>query len=190
MREECGEGASFADREGTYIVTRSAGCDRVEFIQSWSANHVEDEVKLMTVISTREERPSCKELGKDATNGPYIDGLGVHLERQHYLRCTVPPGGHILRHHTRLFAIWRSHLHASREAKIAHLQIAVGIEEEIGRFEITMNDVRAVNRFESTESLVDKILRRENKQPTKQNQKKGTYLTVVIGKVLCADYTV
>jgi len=84
--------------------------------------------------------------------------LCVHLERQHNFRCTVPPRGHILRHQPSLFAICRCVLHASSEPKIANLKITVGIKQKIGGFEITMDNICAVNGFESAESLIDEVL--------------------------------
>lgn len=123
----------------------------------------------MSVISAWEERSCGEELGEDAPDGPYIDGLrttisslvgfsfwaghylGIHLERKHDFRCTVPPRSHVLRHQpSRLLPIRRNGvLHAPREPEIAYFEIAVGVQEEIGGFEISVDDVCAVYGFES-----------------------------------------
>lgn len=68
--------------------------------------------------------------------------LGIHAEREHDLWGAVPSGSHVctsvssrhvssltLGHETLLFRI-RS-LSASRESKVAHLEIAVRIQQEI-----------------------------------------------------------
>ena len=63
-------------------------------------------------------------------------------------------------HETRLGAGWFRGLDASGQAKIAHLQVAICIEEEIGWFEIPMDHVRAVEGLERSEGLVHKVLGR------------------------------
>lgn len=74
--------------------------------------------------------------------------LGVHLERQHDLRCTVPSRGNVFRHQPDLLARRRRCLHAPRQPKITDLKITVGIQEEIRGFEIPVDDIGAMDRFE------------------------------------------
>jgi len=40
-------------------------------------NHVEDEIKLVTVVSPRKQWPSCQEFCKDTTDCPDIDCLTI-----------------------------------------------------------------------------------------------------------------
>lgn len=83
--------------------------------------------------------------------------LGVHLEREHDLRRAVPPGGDVLGHETGL-PIGRGRARAAREPKVADLEIAVGVQKQISRFEIAVHDVRRVHRLECAERLVDEVL--------------------------------
>jgi hypothetical protein len=126
----------------------------------------------MTVITAREEGTPSEELSEDTSNGPDVDCLGVHLERQHDLGCTVPTGSHIFRHDANLLACGDAGLDASGQSEVANLEIAVGIEKQVGGFQVAMDNVGAVNRFEGAQSLVNEIL------------------TVIIRQVLSPDNTV
>lgn len=69
-------------------------------------------------------------------------------ETQHDFRSAVPTRGHVFRHE----ALVSSRLGGattrcvpSRKAKVADLQFAVGIHEEVSRLEITMQHVCGVD---------------------------------------------
>ena len=51
------------------------------------------------------------------------------------LWCSVPPGDHILGERSSSFLV------APRQPKIADLEIAVLVEEEVARLEVSVNDV-------------------------------------------------
>ena len=87
--------------------------------------------------------------------------LGVHLEGEHDLGRAVPPRRDVLGHQPRagLLAAWaRRRARAAREAEVAHLEVAVGVQEEVGGLEVAVDDVRAVHRLERTERLVHEVL--------------------------------
>lgn len=94
------------------------------------------------------------------------------LERQHDLWCSVPPSSNIFGHEAGFRAGGFRGLHRPRESKIADLQVAVGVEEQIRWFEITVDDIGRVQRLKGAKCLIDKVLR------------------MVIGQVLCSDDTV
>lgn len=112
----------------------------------------------MAVIPTGEKWSASEQLGKDATDGPYIYGLCVHLKREHDLGCAVPSCCYIFSHQTDFFAWRNARFDTTSKPKIANFEIAVGIQEEIGRFQISMDNICGVNGFKSTKSLVDEIL--------------------------------
>lgn len=51
-------------------------------------NHVEDEIKLVAVVAAREQGLAHQHLGKDATNSPDINSLGISSASR-----THPQGG-------------------------------------------------------------------------------------------------
>ena len=86
--------------------------------------------------------------------------------RQHDLRRSVPPRRNVFGHEA---GILLCRLDASRQAKVANLKVAVGVEQEVGRLEVAVDDVGRVEGLEGAEGLVDKVL------------------GVVVGEVLGAD---
>lgn len=84
--------------------------------------------------------------------------LCVHLEREHDFRRPVPPGSDVLRHQPGLLPLCGRGLDASGQAKVAHFEVTVCVEQKIGRLQIPMDDVRAVNGLERPEDLVYEVL--------------------------------
>ena len=83
-------------------------------------------------------------------------GFGVALEREHNLWSTVPSCSDVFRHvPSILLGVDRE---TSREAEIANLQLAIGIDEQVSRLQVTMEDIGRVDVFQSTQNLVDKGL--------------------------------
>lgn len=67
--------------------------------------------------------------------------LGVLLEGQHDFWGAVPSRRHVFRHEPCFSAGWLGGLDGSRETEIADFEIAVGVEEEVGGFEIAVDDI-------------------------------------------------
>ena len=88
----------------------------------------------------------------------------VVSKAQHDLRSSVPSGGDILRHESlvgssRLALLWIcARLIPASKTKVAYLQLAIGIDEQISRFQVPVQDVCAVDIFEATEGLIDERL--------------------------------
>ena len=132
----------------------------------------------MTVVATREEWAPGKKLGEDAADGPDVNRLGngdeasgrgnvtegapthlgVHLEGQHDLWGAVPAGSDVFRHNTNFLACGDAGLDASSQPEVADLEVAVGIEEEVSRLQVTMNNIGTVDGLQGPESLINEIL--------------------------------
>ena len=44
-----------------------------------------------------------------------------------------------------------------RQSKVTDLQVAVGVEQQVGRFQITVQHISGVNEFQPTEDLVCEV---------------------------------
>ena len=66
-------------------------------------------------------------------------GFGVALEAQHNLGRSVPPGSHILSHVPRI--LFGVHGEATGQTKIANLELAVCINEQVTGLEITVEHI-------------------------------------------------
>lgn len=92
VRKEGWERALLADRQCTYIIAWPTRCYGVEFVEARSTceaiwigadgrttdeltNHVQNEIKLMTVISAWEQWSSRQQFSQDATHCPDINCL-------------------------------------------------------------------------------------------------------------------
>lgn len=107
------------------------------------------------VILAWEERLPTKHLRKDATHTPNVNSFGVFLEGKHNLGGAIPPSRNVLRHEARVVFYTGS---AASKTKVANLEITVGIEEEIGGFQVAMKNIGAVHGLEGAEGLVDEVL--------------------------------
>ena len=66
-------------------------------------------------------------------------GFGVALEAEHDLRSAIPPRGHVFGHVAGvLLGIDRE---ATGQAEVADLELAVGVDKQVARLEIAMEDV-------------------------------------------------
>jgi hypothetical protein len=168
------------ERKRPNVLPSTAGLDAVVVFHSWCTQNIEDEGKLVVIckhgsvsrpnagsdtltVLSREQWLAAQHLGQNASHTPHVNGFGVFLERKHDLRCSVPTRSNVFRHETRVVF---SRGGRSRETKVADLEIAIGVKQQVGRLKITMQDIGRVHRLESTQRLVDEVL------------------TVVVGKLL------
>ena len=84
--------------------------------------------------------------------------LCVLLEGEHDFGCAVPAGSDVFCHEARLCAGWLCGLDGASETKVADLEIAVGVEEEIRGLEISVYDISGVEGLECSQGLIDKVL--------------------------------
>ena len=110
--------------------------------------------QALTVFS-REQGLAAQHLGQDASDAPHIDRLGVFFERQHDFRGPVPPGGDVFGHESRIIVGARR---GPRETEIADFQVAIGIQQQVGRFQVAVKNVRRMHGLECAEGLVNEVL--------------------------------
>lgn len=94
----------------------------------------------------------------DMVRKTWFTHLRVLFERQHDFGSSVPPCGYVFRHETSLCARWLGGLDGTCETEVTDLEVAVGVEEEIGGLEIPMNNIRRMQRLQCAECLVDEVL--------------------------------
>ena len=97
---------------------------------------------MAPTILAWEQRLAAQHLGQNTANRPHVNRLCVLLERKHNLRRTIPSRCNIFGHEARV-VFGRGC--RSGETKVADLQIAIGVEEQIGGLEIAMKDICRVH---------------------------------------------
>lgn len=70
--------------------------------------------------------------------------LSVLLERQHNFRGTVPASGDVFGHETSFSSRWFRRLNRASKTEVANLEVTVGIEQQVGRLEVSMYDIGRV----------------------------------------------
>lgn len=105
----------------------------------------------MNIIFSRKKRLSCNNLAKDAAYWPHINSLSVFWAVQQELGRSVPPRNNIL-HHEVSFSC------GPCEAKIPNFQITFGIQQQVARPEVSMQDIRRVDVLQSSKQLIDEVL--------------------------------
>ncbi len=101
------------------------------------------------MVLAGEERLALEHLGEDAARAPYVDLDVVLLPGEHNLGCTVVASRHVTRHLGVLDA---------RQAKVADLQVAVLVHQNVAGLQITVDDTCRVHVFQAPHDLVEKVL--------------------------------
>lgn len=121
---------------GAYIFTGNG----VDDIIGRCSEKLRDDGKLINVVLAGEQRLAVEHLGKDAACAPNVDLDVIFLPCEHNLGSAVVSGGNVARHLGVL---------NSGETKVANLQIAVFVDEDVARFQVTMNDAGRVDVLET-----------------------------------------
>lgn len=121
--------------------------------------HLEDEQQLVAVVLAREEGLAEVHLRENAADRPHVDCLGVLGQREHDLRGAVPARGHVLREIGVLLrgrAVARVCFEA-RKTEVADLEVALLVDQEVGRLEVAVDDAAAVEVLDALEQLVQHV---------------------------------
>ena len=98
---------------------------------------------------------STEHLGEDASDGPHVDSRRVSAEREHELGRSIPARCDVLRHKVGVFV--GGCRDTARHAEIANFQIAIGVNEQIRRFQIAMQNAGRVNVLDAAQYLIEKV---------------------------------
>lgn len=115
------------------LATHILASDCVDHIIRWRSQKLSDDRKLVDMVLSREQRLALEHFGEDTSCAPNIDLYVVLLPREHNLWRSVVPGGNIAGHLGIL---------DTGQAKIANLEIAVLINQDVARFQVSVNDAR------------------------------------------------
>lgn len=107
---------------------------------------------LVHVVLAGEQRLPRQQLGKDAADRPDVDRRGVVAAGEQKLWGPVPPCHDVFGHELLLVGP------GARQTKVADLEVAVGVDEEVARLQVPVQHVGRVDEAEPPEDLVDKVL--------------------------------
>ncbi|KAM0859882.1 hypothetical protein ACQ4PT_046899 [Festuca glaucescens] len=151
LGELAGEGAARELREVPHVLPGVLVADEPQVVVGGGAYDLGDEPHLVHVVPPREERRPVDELHEDAPDGPDVDGRRVVGGVEQQLGGPVPPRDDVLRHHVAL-------RRGARQAEVADLEVAVGVEEQVAGLEVPVDHVRRVDVLEPAQQLVQEVL--------------------------------
>lgn len=121
----------------TYILASNS----VDHVIWGCAQELGDDGELVDVVLAGEEGLALEHLGKDAAGAPDVHLDVVLLPREHDLGRAVVPGRHVARHLGVLDA---------GEAKVADLEVAVLVDQDVARLQVTVDHACRVHVLETT----------------------------------------
>ena len=107
--------------------------------RSGSVNGGAEKSNLSAWIGSLEQDPSTEQLGKDAPDGPHVDACVVVLAASQQLWGTV-----VLRDHLQGHGCVAIGFDGAGKSKVADLEEAVAVDQEISRLQVAMDDTGRV----------------------------------------------
>ena len=86
-----------------------------------------------------EDGSASQKLRQYAADAPQVNRRRVVREAEHDFRSTIPARRDVFRHEARIGRLWIE-VESTGEAKVADLELAVGIDEKISGFQVSMQD--------------------------------------------------
>jgi len=117
-----------------------------------SAENAEDLEDLVDLGVTWEERLAGSHLGEDAANGPHVDASGVLATTEQNFGRAVPEGNDFVG-----VSAERNTKSAS-QTEISQLQVALLVDEQVLRLQVTMQDTVGVAVARALEKLQSEFL--------------------------------
>ena len=93
------------------------------------------------MVLAGEQGLALQHLGEDATCAPDVHLNVVFLPCEHDLRRSVVAGGHVTGHLGVLY---------TGETEVADLEIAIFVDEDVARLQVTVDDTGRVHVFQTT----------------------------------------
>ena len=84
--------------------------------------------------------------------------LGILLKCQHDFGCAIPASSNVFGHETSFGSRGFCRFDRPSEAEITDLEITIGIEQQIGGFEVSVYNISRMQRLEGAQGLVDEVL--------------------------------
>ena len=118
----------------------------LEDISRYHTNHIDYELKLFSLVGTWEERESCEQLNHYTAHAPHVYGLSVWEYSQHNLWGTVEPTLYVCVHYLFIKS-------ATSEICNDNATLVLLFQQDILRFQITVDDPQRFHIFESAHKL-------------------------------------
>mmetsp|Transcript_12513 Transcript_12513/g.31213 ORF Transcript_12513/g.31213 Transcript_12513/m.31213 type:complete len:241 (+) Transcript_12513:871-1593(+) len=116
---------------------------------------MQDELQLVQLVTALIHWPPPQQLCEYTPCRPDVHRLRVPSGEEKDLRCAVPTSDHVLCHDASTATIF---VDRARQAEVGDLQVAIGVEQQVGRLQVSMDHVGRVHVLQPTQDLIDKPL--------------------------------
>ncbi len=117
-------------------------------------NEAEYFLKLVDLGVACEDWLAGEHLGDDAADAPEVSLIGVGAGAEQHLRGAVPAGGHLVSEHA---ALNEARAQGAHQPEIADLELALGVDQQVGRLEVPVQQPGRVQVLHGLEQLVDQV---------------------------------
>jgi hypothetical protein len=121
----------------------------------WIPRKLYNLLQLLQSGTAIEQGPPRINLKDNTAETPDIRGILIGPRPEQHLRSPIPPGGDALSHDRVLLVLGRGH--AAHKSEVAELDVAVGVEENVGGFQVAVDQVGAVQVFQGFGDLVHDV---------------------------------
>ena len=115
------------------VATRRVACG-AHLVKTWRAEYVDYFVDLFERVGRQEKDLAVEQLAVDAAHAPHVHREVVVFGAEEELRCAVVLRDHLLGHVAVLV-----HLDDSRQPKVAYLQQAIAVYQQVARLNVAVN---------------------------------------------------
>ena len=124
-------------------------------IVGWSAQELGDNRELINMILAWKEWLALQHFRKNASRAPNVHLDIIFLPRKHDFRRSIVPRRYITSHLRVLYP---------GQTKITDFQVAVLVDEDIARFQVSVHDTGGVDVFEASLQAVRTVAEQEGLQ--------------------------
>jgi len=147
--ELLGQGLTLTLGQGLDESESVLAADGLDNIIRWGSEQLGNNGELVDMVLSGEQRLALEHLGEDTSNTPDIDFNIVLLPSEHDFGGSVVSRRDITGHLGIL---------NTGKTKVANLQVAVLVDQDVAGLQVTVDNTSRVNVFQTTKDLVEEVL--------------------------------
>mmetsp|Transcript_13251 Transcript_13251/g.39492 ORF Transcript_13251/g.39492 Transcript_13251/m.39492 type:complete len:214 (-) Transcript_13251:289-930(-) len=165
VREDAVQRPGRRQRQGLQHRRGIRALHRLDVFEAGQAGQLQDPVNLIQGAHSWERRPPSQKLTEDAPQAPQVHGAGVGTRAEQYLRRPVPTSRDVVCHWPLARRRRRGDGRGDAEladgpgqSEIRELDVALGVDKDVRRLEVTMYQPRGMEELEALCDLVHDVL--------------------------------
>jgi len=133
------------------------GVDALNVLRGGLSDHFDHLLHLVECGGTGEERFTHNQFTQDAAAAPHVHCFRVHCAPQQDLRCPLPARSNLVRENGSLVVVVFLR-NRPCEPKVCQLQVTLRVQQQIGGFEVSVDEFTCVEVLECLQQLLNDVL--------------------------------